>query len=148
MNKRRWYLLAGGFALAALIIVGYYVYESIDHGPIHYRNFEKIQECMTLANVEDLLGCPPGNYATGRLYMKVVQNDGSISYRPMIGIGLHSYGITDPGLGAWYRWHGDRGQITVVVDEEGKVFRADYCVGQRLPPSWRLALERKLGLTR
>jgi hypothetical protein len=147
MNKRRWYLLVGAFALAALIVVGYYVCESIDDGPIRYRNFEKIQEGMTLANVEDLLGCPPGNYTTGRLYMKVVQKDGSNSYQPMIAIGLHSYGITDPGLGAWHGWHGDRGQITVVVDEEGKVSRADYCVGQRLPPDWRLALERKLGLT-
>jgi hypothetical protein len=148
MTKRRWYLLVGGFALAALIVVGYYVYESIDHGPIRYRNFETIQEGMTLADVEALLGCPPGNYATGRLCMIVVQNDASISYQPLIGVGLHSYGITDPGLGAWYGWRGDRGQITVMVDNEGKVFRADYCAGQRLPPYWRLALERKLGLTR
>ena len=148
MNERRWYILAGGFALTALIVVGYYVYESIDHGPIRYRNFEKIQQGMTLTDVEDLLGCPPGNYATGRLYMKVVQNDGSIYYQPMIGIGLHSHGITDPGLGTWHGWRGDRGEITVLVDEEGKVSRADFCAGQRLPPNWRLAIERRLGVTR
>jgi hypothetical protein len=148
MKKRRRYLLVAGFLLSALCVGGYSIYESIAGGPIRYRNFEKIQEGMTLAEVEGLLGCPPGNYATGRLYMRVVQHDGSIFYAPMIGFALCSQGINDPALGTCYGWHGDRGTISVVVDGADRVVRADYCEGRRLPSPWRLALERKLGLTR
>ena len=80
--------------------------------------------------------------------MKVRQNDGKISYTPMIGIAFDSEGITDPPLDTWHRWHGDRGTITVVVDGSGQLVRADYCEGQRLPSNWRSGLERRLGLSR
>ena len=60
-NRRVWkLLLAFGAGLAALAVLGHAL--SLRPG-VTQANYERIREGMTLREVENLLGGPPGNYS-------------------------------------------------------------------------------------
>ena len=67
MTKRRRRLLLVVLPLGLAVLVALGVYQMRDRGPIRYANLDKIAAGMSMAEVEKILGCPPGNYASGPL---------------------------------------------------------------------------------
>ena len=106
-RKRRWYLTAGvscaGLSvLSFLFIVIAPLRSPVD--PIQYENYAHLPG-MTTAEVEELLGCPPGVYLTGP----------AEEFVPRIGrAGL------GPPVRKYAVWEGDRARIKVGYDENGR----------------------------
>jgi hypothetical protein len=97
---------------------------------------------MTLAEVESILGGPPGEYGTGK-----VEADTGWSGEKMMAI------LSQGNTRRWIRvspkvvreWRGDEGAIVVCFDHVDRVLRKDFVTGDWRP--WtlqeRLQLWRK-----
>lgn len=142
MNKRRWFLLLVVLLLGLVILVGVGVQQTRDPGPIRYANLDRIQAGMSMADVEKLLGCPPGNYASGPLQRKLVAADGESAY-----ISIDFLQSESPAMrgGTIFVWLGERGEISVEFDHEKKVIGKEHHKGRRVPAAWWRYLEQKLG---
>jgi hypothetical protein len=142
MNKRRGRLFLGVLTLGLAVLVALGIYQTRDRGRIRYENLDKIAAGMSMAEVERILGCPPGNYASGPLQQKLVAADGESVY-----ISLDFSRSEFPAMrgGTIFVWLGDRGEIGVEFDEEGTVIGKEYHKGRRVPAAWWQYLEKKLG---
>ena len=145
MKKRRWLLGISVVGLAFLVASSLWVYFRSNHGPIRYENFEKIQEGMTRDEVEELLGCAPGDYTTGPVDFSNGRQRGFVLGVDMSFGTILVYEIDLRRLPVRAVWEGDRGTITVTFDSDGKVQDQAYTKGRPLPPRWWLWFERALG---
>jgi hypothetical protein len=123
MQNRRWRLWLG-LGLFALVIFGApTVYFRYDPNPIRYENYDDIRDNMTEAEVEALLGCPPGDYRSGHVDYDL----GPIDFPP---------------CETEHRWQGDKGDIVVCRDLEHRITGTLRLRGEREPAvlSWAQAL--------
>jgi hypothetical protein len=139
--RNRWRLWLGIFLLALFVIGGFTAYCLYDPSPIRYANFEQIQNGMTRADVEVLLGCPAGDYSTGPVEFEFGFGDGQSFHLEQTCLPE----LGDMQGGTWVQWFGDRGSINVSFDDDGKVQRKNRHIGRRVRPAWMRWLEQKLG---
>ena len=104
MNIRFWLVLVLGSVLVApaacVLAVRYHEQRLIDQDPIRYDKFEMILDGMTQNQVEELLGCPSGNYGGTSVGTKMTAGPPGDHCR---------------------HWQGPRGTITVIF-RDGKVW--------------------------
>lgn len=105
--KKRLLLLLGG--AACLLVAGYFVYGWLTASPINRDTFERIENGMTLKEVEELIGLPPGEYEKGVMYWYA--EPGSM------------FGMKGDKCESW---SSNNGQIVVWVSPEGKVTDKDF----------------------
>jgi hypothetical protein len=93
-------------AVACTALAGLAVGGRITAGPhpVNQENFERIRVGMTRAEVEAILRCPPGDYAT-------------VEYIPEF-CGFTLAGAT--------RWISNDGEVRIWFDQHGRVERAHY----------------------
>jgi hypothetical protein len=101
--KKRLPLLLGG--AACLLVAGYFLHAWLTKTSINRDTFERIEEGMTLKEVEELIGLPPGEYEKSVIYW----------LEPDFGM-----------RGECKSWSSDDGAITVWVSPEGKVTHKDF----------------------
>ena len=116
MHQRRWHLWLGGILL--LLLVGSAVTYFWPRCPIRYDHFDKISDDMTLAQVEALIGCPPGDYRSGEIEYKFEDNN----FPP----------LSDTEA----RWQGDQGDIIVFRDDMERIVAKTWIKGE-LEPSMK-----------
>lgn len=113
-----------GFLLAILTLSALTLYCVYAACPIRYQNFDRIQEGMTRAEVETLLGCPPGDHTTGP-----VEFDSDDMGILIIALDMRQ--------GRWLKeWDGDQGNIMVSFDDEDVVQWKYLLPGRRPRPAW------------
>jgi hypothetical protein len=66
MKSRAWSILVFSATAALMLSIGILMVYNDDSDPICYDNFASIKPGMTLAAVEELLGCPAGNYTLNK----------------------------------------------------------------------------------
>ena len=117
MHRRKWLLVLGGLQLG-LILLGVWLY-SLDREShvIRYENFDAIKIGMSAAEVNDLLGCPPGDYRTGEIAFPERKDT-----------------VTDlPDFETILAWQGDQGDVFVHLDAEERVVAKVQLRGERVP---------------
>jgi outer membrane protein assembly factor BamE (lipoprotein component of BamABCDE complex) len=112
--RRRRLLIRAAVALAAAVLVlaalevHAYRQKLARVRPIDWEHFERIKEGMSGAEVEAILGGPPGDYHTENIF-------------------YHSFGVTSKGQRdtpiGYEWWCGNKGAIVIRFDEQGKVQR-------------------------
>jgi len=118
MTRKRLAFAVACLLLALIVPFGRYLYFNRD--PIRYENLEHLRLGMTKAEVEELIGCPPGDYRTG----EVIQ-------------------IKSGVLVAWTNsksiWSGDQAEIHVFWDENEQFYMRDGIAVDRvgLMTKWR-----------
>jgi hypothetical protein len=129
LNRRtRRLLLASVFAApAALVLALYLLSPRADIGP---EGYDRIQVGMSAADVEAILGGPPGNY--GAFDPRVVQTRDDIDLRRL-------------GECRYVQWVGPRHMVGVQLDAGGRVVGKDLGEVVAHGPRWR-QLARWLGL--
>jgi hypothetical protein len=109
--------------------------------PVTRAAFERIRPGMTLAEVEEVLGGPPGHYETGEVDLDLSRGTGEffnihLSMEVLLGKRQFRH--------EW--WKGDEGLAWVCFDEQGRVVTKEFTPGRRVPSSpWervRLWLKR------
>jgi hypothetical protein len=125
MRKRL--LVLAGVALAAAVIVPA-VLDLHAYRPklarnrlITWEHYRGVKLGMSQAEVEAILGGPPGDYRT----------DERISYWDYFEAGLSPHDV----VARRESWYGNDGQITLGFDEEGRVLRRGFASPVRSPPS-------------
>jgi len=107
VKRSRWWLLGGSAICVVIVLVLLYVHArsllSIDQ-----ETCDRVRPGMSLAEVEGILGGPPGNY-TGLFSKKDV-----------------SVPLTVAGSTSRQQWTGRRGVVIVFFDEEGRVMTSMY----------------------
>jgi hypothetical protein len=105
--KRSWWLLGVGAICVVVVLV---VLFARDHWllPIDQGACDQVQPGMSLAEVEGILGGPPGNY-TGLFF----KHDVSIP-------------LTVAGSTSRKQWTGTRGVLIVFLDERDRVISSMY----------------------
>ena len=137
MGRRR-FLLVGAGVLALLGVAGFLVVWAVlrSGDRITEGNYERIREGMTLAEVEALLGGPPGDYTRGQADPLFITTSG------------------DPANNVWLRgtihaWQGPQLTVEVVIAPAGGVL-AKHCwptaYSRRPTLSFLIRLRRFLGL--
>jgi hypothetical protein len=112
MTKRWLVWLTCGVCVAAAAGIGTWL-QMPRPCPVVLANYERIQDGMRLAEVEAVLGGPPGIYGTG---MVMVAGPGVMS------------------LNARYEsWWTDEGLLLVRFDQEGRSSGSTFCGGVLLP---------------
>ena len=112
--------VAGVCVVLALGLAGWY---ALRPHPINRANFERIQEGMTCADVEAILGGPPGDYTT-----------------PFDLPLARSFGMQR--VTAWF---GDEGCVGIKFDDEGRVRMAWFAPSRRSQMSLLQRLRAWLG---
>jgi hypothetical protein len=148
---RKRLLVLAGVALAAAVIVlaalQHYTYrQKLARGRlIDQEHYDRIKTGMSRAEVEAVLGGPPGDFHTqGVLYLEdVLHVDPTGS---MVVCGPPGDCVTgsvlylDPPDSVvvrgerWEYWSGNEGQIAVAFDEQATVRGRDFRRGWRFPP--------------
>src|SRR5262245_20090108 len=101
--------------------------------------FDRIQNGMTLAEVEAIIGLPQGNYATGPTW--VVASPTATTpgvYRVKLGY--------NPRDARWCQWTDDYGMIRVHFDEQGKADAKEFDHCCPMNPRFLDRLRKLLGL--
>jgi hypothetical protein len=120
----RWKLFG---AIAALVLVGVGIF-CLTPGrvDITYRNSEQIRRGMSRAEIQAIIGCPPGDYSTGPT-TPVPQGlflDRAADEEPFFV--THPLRATD----LTERWQDDGARLTVSFDQSGHALEAHYeCLG-------------------
>ena len=96
-----------------------------------------------MTEVEELLGCPPGDHTTGPTQMRLQLADGEQAYIAAQFAGTPIRALVG---GTYVVWHGDRGIVVVLFNEEGKAQRAAFCAARRAPPDWWRSIMKGLGV--
>src|SRR5689334_22391745 len=114
------FLLLG---LLALILGGGYLtlWLTTPNQRITMHTFERIQEGMTLADVEAIIGVPSGDYTTRLSFIRFGPPGGDV--RAAIFEDMSRWRVR---AGSWYAWIGDQGMIAVRVNGESKVAERGY----------------------
>lgn len=110
MDKQPWYdkpLIV--LPVALLLWIGYVHVRHRD--TIRYENYGLIERGMSLNQVEDLLGVPPGKYAIGNVD--------------------HTFSAWSGPAIPWTTWAGNEGMIRVAFDAEGNVWSKNWVRGRR-----------------
>jgi hypothetical protein len=108
--KKRLILVATG--LACVFIAGYFVHAWLTKTRINRETFDRIEVGMTLAEVEDLIGVPPGNYETRQRRFIHFANETFI---------LHL--MADPPVATW---SSNDGEITIRLSNDARVAHKDF----------------------
>ncbi len=106
MKKRLLLLLGGG---ACLLAAGYFVHAWLTKSPINRDTFERIEEGMTVKEVEELIGLPPGSYGTAWQRVNVLGDEADHKFWHL----SHEK--------KYVHWSSNDGEITVSVSPDGKV---------------------------
>ena len=106
MKRSLWWLLGMGAICALALLVVYVRHMSLL--PSDKETCERVQCGMTRAEVEAILGGPPGNY-TGVFFKKDV-----------------SVPVTVAGSASRQQWTGTRGVLLVFFDEHQRVMSSMY----------------------
>jgi hypothetical protein len=104
---RRWLLILGALGLLAVVGVLVLVFLPQPGDRITRETFDEIREGMTLWEVEQLIGVPPGDYTTGD----------RVVYLPPASAG---HGPIR------HEWQGDEGGIEVWLNADGRVVWKDF----------------------
>jgi hypothetical protein len=111
MSQGRWkYWLAGLIGLS-ILISGLFGLSAWYRSPIQYENFDQIRPGMTLAEVEALLGCPPGDYRKCEIAYALDDIDFPIN--------------ADEA-----RWQGSQGDLMIFHDENKIVVGKSWAKGE------------------
>jgi hypothetical protein len=124
MTKKKKLLWTG--ITASLVVAVYFVMRpAVPKHNINLASVEKIKPGMTLAEVEEILGVPPGDYTTGP-----------------------TTSLCDGWLGPGDReWAGDDGVISVWLDPQGRILAANLePVSPRTRLTWFERLQMWFGL--
>ena len=106
MRKRALFVIAG---LTLAMISGFVgLLFLLPDPPVSTARFAKVQKGMTQAEVEELLGGPPGDYQTGR------------------GSGMFVIDFLSPGDSVSKEWTGDDGVALVAFDRSGRVVTCQF----------------------
>jgi hypothetical protein len=116
-------LIRTGVCAGLLVLGAWGLFQYLHYDPIRYENFSKIQNGMKLAEVEELLGCPQGDYATREIDFPPEQPDAAVPPE-YDGIAL---------------LRGNQGDITVYFDQE-RVAGAMRLRGE-VVPFWAMGLQ-------
>ncbi|MCI0455854.1 MAG: outer membrane protein assembly factor BamE [Gemmataceae bacterium] len=113
--KRDVYLLGIGIALVACAFV------LTDHllrprPAITQASWERIRPGMSLRQVEDILGAPPGNYTRQCVLLDLYGG----------GLFMKLDGL---GRGTFKEWVGDQGAVQILVDPTGRVVWGRFVPG-------------------
>lgn len=102
--------------------------------------FEHIRVGMTLAEIEAIVGLPPGDYTTRPSVIQCAadQEDVAGAY--------FEYGSRDDPKRRWREWIGDQGLIVVRLNAESKVSDSGFCDVRPAEPSFLERLRKLLGL--
>ena len=116
--RKRLFILAGVALAAAVIVlsaleVHAYRQKGARGRPIDWEHFERIKAGMSRAEVEAILGGPPGDYHTENIF-------------------YCSFGVTFEGRFEW--WSGNEGAILIRFDEQDRVQRHVFMDAMSLPP--------------
>lgn len=136
-----------------MILLGGYALLWWTAPPISRANFLRIEDGMTLAEVEGLLGGPPGDYSTGDLEPEAPtaeeaarfgsEAEARLSARAL----LRRYrGAADGSDGHEPGWVGDRALIVVRLDEAGRVAGRDFASVRPVAEPPLAKLRRWLGI--
>jgi hypothetical protein len=126
IGRRRWFWLLCVLALAGTAALCFSMRSSYTHRAhnIDGGAFEKIRPGMTLSELEELFGVPPGNYSRwGK------------SRRERMGLAL-----ADGEL----EWVSDKYTIEVLLDENGRVDIFDIDIAYSGDLNWIQSLQLKL----
>jgi hypothetical protein len=118
MRRKLWLVALGGGVLLAAGLVAYCLLVASSRPPVHADRaaHDRIRVGMTGAEVEALLGGPPGDYTTGPCMVTAM--------------GLWAEGAT-------YRdWVSDEGSITVAFDPDGRVVGKVFNQVSRMDRGW------------
>ena len=120
-------LILAGIVLAAAVIVPAALEvhahrQKLARGRlIDQHHCDRIEEGMNQAQVEDILGGPPGDFCT--------ESESVFWFEP-----AYSMASAMEGQGVRFEcWRGNRGQIVVSFDGQGVVRRQDFDPGFRFP---------------
>jgi hypothetical protein len=110
LRRRRLPLV--GLGAVALLAGGLFAWLGLPRPGVTRANYERIQEGMTLPEVESILGGPPGNYS------RLPDNEA----------GLWAIDFADPELGPQYfrgreAWVGGELAVAVWLNDQGRVRR-------------------------
>lgn len=108
-RKLQWDVL-GVAALALLVAVLLYRYSGARG--FTRQDFLSIHEGMTLPEIERVLGCPPGNYTTGR----------TVDDWAALPSGREDFGTLRWHFSKVALWQSDTGRISIAFDANGKAF--------------------------
>jgi SmpA / OmlA family len=127
--RKRLLILAGvALALAVLVPAALHLHayrQMLARGRLIDReHYDRITEGMSRAEVEDILGGPPGDFSTGG---DVYSTSYSISDGP-----------APTRRGPWESWYGNEGVIFVGFDEQGRVRERRFGSPMRPPLTYRL----------
>jgi hypothetical protein len=115
-------LVLAGVALAAAVLVPAalrdhaYRQKVARSRPIDWEHFERIKQGMSQAEVEAILGGPPGDFRTE-----------NVGYPPNVT-------CWEYGGARWGCWAGDQGIIAVGLDQHGEVARRGFGDADGFPP--------------
>jgi len=112
--KKRLLLVFAGFA--CVLIAGYFLHAWLTKTHINRETFERIENGMTLAEVEQIIGVPPGNYETR-------QRNGPRHPRSAYVLfeGNNIYSIAPE-----VTWSSNDGEIIVTVSKDGRVMHKHF----------------------
>jgi hypothetical protein len=128
-RKRRRLLIALGLVLAA--VAAWYLLAPVPRISSYYSR--KIQPGMTRAQVETILGGPPGDYRTAPFRLP---DDQIIAQVP----------AGERWLPAGEQWQGDRFSVYVTFDAQGRVDKVTGFMPGPMPGSWYRALQEWMPL--
>src|SRR5262249_26860258 len=132
-----------------IVSAAFYVYLWLTRCGINQRTCDKIEEGMTLAQVEAILGVPPGDYRSGPVVLNTQYADIQAFERDTVRANFES-GITKAD-GVYFRykwWLGDDGYLYVCFSEDGHVVLKELWPGHLESPvlAFFQRLRRWLGL--
>lgn len=111
MRRRRLQCNVLGVAAFALL-VAVLLYRYSGARGFTRQDFLAIREGMTLAEIEKVLGCPPGNYTTGR----------TVDDWSALPSGREDFGTLRWHFSKVALWQSDTGRISIAFDANGKAF--------------------------
>ena len=140
MKRKRLFIIVICLLMGTPIVGAMLMYQLRDRGPVPLHRFNEIHDGMTRGDVQALLGCPPGNYATRKVIYRRVGDDGNIT------LGQFAQNWDGSGFENESFWASDHGLISVTFDKNGAV--CDKALWQSRRVGWLLILEDRLGLLR
>lgn len=121
MRKRRLRWVVAGLAVLSLAFA-VLLYRHYHARRFTRQDFLSLREGMTLAEIEQVLGCPPGNYCTGPTNPDDVPP----------GSGRDEFGSLRWHFTKEAVWSSDTGRIDIAFDARGKAFSGFFVPTHRV----------------
>lgn len=117
--------------LVLIAVAGFFavVWFTLPHHNINRGAFERLEFNMPRAEVEAILGCPPGNYCSAGAEGEVTLADGSPGGLPIREIFDDALAVGGGDAEECFRtaiWASDNGMIVVVFDVNNAITKKDF----------------------